>query len=79
METRTETVASLLQDGLFDIPSYQRSYSWTEAQLSDLLEDLIYLPDERTHFFGNIILDPQNQQYRTDQGPSSSPRSTRHS
>lgn len=68
METRTETVASLLQDGLFDIPSYQRSYSWTDAQLADLLEDLVYLPDERMHFFGNIILDPQEEVFRTDQG-----------
>lgn len=68
METRTETVASLLQDGLFDIPSYQRSYAWTDPQLADLLEDLIYLPEERTHFFGNIILDPQGEDFRTDRG-----------
>lgn len=68
METRTETVASLLQDGFFDIPSYQRSYSWTEPQLADLLDDLIYLPEERMHFFGNLILDPQDEDFRTDRG-----------
>lgn len=68
METRTETVASLLQDGLFDIPHYQRSYSWLEPQLTDLLDDLVYLPEGRTHFFGNIILDPKTDDYRTDRG-----------
>lgn len=68
MQTRTESVASLLQDGLFEIPSYQRSYSWSESQLLDLLEDLVYLPDERTHFLGNIILDPRGEPFRTDRG-----------
>lgn len=68
METRTETVASLFQDGLFDIPSYQRSYSWEEEQLQDLLDDLRYLPEESDHFFGNIILDKKDEQYKTDRG-----------
>jgi len=68
METRTVHLDSLLKDGLFDIPSYQRSYSWRESQLQDLLDDLLYLPERNSHFFGNIILDKQSDQYRTDQG-----------
>jgi hypothetical protein len=68
METRTVYLDSLLTDGLFDIPSYQRSYSWEELQLQELLEDLLYLPDGKRHFFGNIILDKQEEQYRTDRG-----------
>ncbi|WP_266080629.1 DUF262 domain-containing protein [Haladaptatus caseinilyticus] len=68
METRTVHLDSLLTDGLFDIPSYQRSYSWRELQLQDLLEDLLYLPKGKTHFFGNIILDKQEEQFRTDRG-----------
>lgn len=68
MKTRTETLASLYQDGLFDIPSYQRSYSWGESQLEDLIDDLRYLPEDSTHFFGNVILDEQDEQYKTDKG-----------
>lgn len=68
METRTVNLDSLLKDGLFDIPGYQRSYSWEELQLQDLLDDLLYLPEGKTHFFGNIILDKQNRQFRTDRG-----------
>lgn len=68
MQTRTETLASLYQDGFFDIPSYQRSYSWEEPQLADLIDDLRYLPEESNHFFGNIILDKQDEQYQTDRG-----------
>ena len=66
METRTVHLDSLLRDGLFDIPSYQRSYSWTEPQLTDLFEDLLYLPEEKSHFFGNIILRKQDEQFETD-------------
>ena len=66
METRTVHLDSLLTDGLFDIPSYQRSYSWTEPQLTDLFEDLLYLPEEKSHFFGNIILRKQDTQFETD-------------
>ena len=68
MQTRTETLASLYQDGFFDIPSYQRSYSWEETQLADLIDDLRYLPEESNHFFGNIILDKKDNQYQTDRG-----------
>ncbi len=68
MQTRTETLASLYQDGFFDIPSYQRSYSWEESQLADLIDDLRYLPEETNHFFGNIILDKKDDQYQTDRG-----------
>jgi Uncharacterized conserved protein len=68
MQTRTETLASLYQNGFFDIPSYQRSYSWREPQLKDLIDDLRYLPEESKHFFGNIILDKKNEQYETDRG-----------
>ncbi|WP_123620024.1 DUF262 domain-containing protein [Halorubrum sp. CSM-61] len=66
METRTVHLDSLLTDGLFDIPSYQRSYSWTEPQLTDLFEDILYLPEEKSHFFGNIILRKQDTQFETD-------------
>jgi len=66
METRTVHLNSLLIDGLFDIPSYQRSYSWTEPQLTDLFEDLLYLPEDKSHFFGNVILRKQDTQFETD-------------
>jgi len=68
MQTRTETLASLYQDGFFDIPSYQRSYSWEESQLEDLIDDLRYLSEDSNHFFGNIILDKKDEQYQTDRG-----------
>ena len=65
MNTNTENLEKLLKYGLFDIPEYQRSYSWEEPQLEDLIEDLQYLPDDQKHFFGNVILEKKKEDYET--------------
>ena len=51
METRSRNIENLLREVVFDIPDYQRSYSWEKQQMDELLEDIRYLPDNRTHFF----------------------------
>lgn len=68
METRSQNIESLLTEGVFDIPDYQRSYSWQQQQLDELFNDIRYLPDDRTHFFGNIILAKQDVSYETASG-----------
>lgn len=68
MKSRTEKLDTLLRNGLFDIPSYQRSYSWEEPHLQDLLDDLRYLPESTSHFFGNIVVDEKDEPFRTDRG-----------
>lgn len=66
METRTVSLNSLFNNLLLDIPAYQRSYSWEQEQLQELLEDILYLPDGSRHFFGNVILDERDEEYQTD-------------
>lgn len=68
MQTRSQDIESLLTDGVFDIPDYQRNFSWENRQLGELLDDIRYLPDNRTHFFGNIILEKQEEPYDTASG-----------
>lgn len=68
MQTRTQNLESLFLDGLFDIPEYQRSYAWGKDQLDDLIDDLRYLPEGRSHFFGNVILDEDGEPYTTESG-----------
>lgn len=68
MQTRTQELESFFIDGVFDIPEYQRSYAWEESQLEDLIDDLQYLPSERTHFFGNIILEESDEPYVSASG-----------
>ena len=70
MNCRKTNILSLLQGGThFLIPSYQRSYSWTQEQCSDLLQDLKRLVAQReqhpesnaVHFMGSIVV--QTTQY----------------
>lgn len=43
----------------FNIPSYQRPYVWTEENVSELLDDIIYAfennSDEK-YFMGSLVL-----------------------
>lgn len=46
----------LTKDAIFQIPLYQRQYSWTRKQLQDLWDDLFYLDPGKNHFYGTILL-----------------------
>ena len=46
----------IIGDRVFQIPIYQRNYSWDERQLEDLWNDLLYLDIDKKHFFGTILL-----------------------
>lgn len=47
---------SLFKEKLFRIPDYQRGYAWGRGQLEDFWEDLVNLPDERSHYTGVLTL-----------------------
>ncbi|MGQ4892090.1 MAG: DUF262 domain-containing protein [Candidatus Njordarchaeia archaeon] len=46
---------------IFEIPKYQRPYSWDEKQLKDLWNDLYYLPESKSHFLSLIITVKQDK------------------
>lgn len=53
------TLPGLLSEKIFEIPRYQRGYSWGEKQIADLIEDLKALVDEendRTHYMGTVVI-----------------------
>ncbi|AQT67914.1 hypothetical protein STSP2_01066 [Anaerohalosphaera lusitana] len=41
---------------LFRVPDYQRGYAWGLDQLEDFWEDLVNLPDKRSHYTGVLTL-----------------------
>jgi len=45
----------IIGDRVFQIPDYQRNYSWGEKQWEDLWDDLFYLNSDRRHYFGTLI------------------------
>ena len=41
---------------IFKIPYYQRNYAWKKQQLEDLWNDLIFLKENKHHYFGTILV-----------------------
>jgi alkylated DNA nucleotide flippase Atl1 len=62
---RETTLQELLEGAKqYQVPLYQRTYSWTTAQLQRLWDDILKLADDRTHdpnathFIGSLVLAP---------------------
>ena len=56
MESGKKSLNELATAGVFHIPEYQRYYSWTEPEWSDLWTDLYTLPEGKQHYFGTIVI-----------------------
>lgn len=46
----------VIGDRTFQIPIYQRNYSWEEKHWDDLWNDLVYLKAGKKHYFGTLLL-----------------------
>lgn len=46
----------IIGDRIFQIPVYQRNFSWDKKQLEDLWDDLLYLDPYKKHYFGTILM-----------------------
>ena len=62
---RETTLQELLEGSKqYQVPLYQRTYSWTKPQLARLWEDILQLAADRverpglTHFIGSLVLAP---------------------
>lgn len=56
-ENKLKNLCEIFNDKLiFRIPDFQRGYSWEEAQLQDLWEDIQFLQKEKSHYTGMITV-----------------------
>lgn len=51
-----KSLDSLFKEKLFRIPDYQRGYAWRSEQLEAFWEDLVNLPNGRSHYTGVLTL-----------------------
>jgi hypothetical protein len=57
-------IGKIFDQSVFDIPKYQRGYSWTSQEINDFISDLEYTYEEKnikertdfSHYFGTIVL-----------------------
>jgi hypothetical protein len=63
LNTSTATFLELIGNGrTYQVPAYQRDYSWTEEQWEDLWSDLIELADRPndTHYMGALVVESRS-------------------
>lgn len=53
-------IQELFTGRVFEVPDYQRSYSWERGQWQDLLDDIEVLPEGKDHFTGTLVLKAQD-------------------
>ena len=53
---KPQSLDNLFNQKLFRIPDYQRGYAWGREQLDAFWEDLISLPNGRSHYTGQLTL-----------------------
>ena len=65
--SNTITMQELFDRKVFEVPDYQRSYSWEAKQVRDFLEDIQFMSPNRRHYTGTVVLDPiRKSGLRTD-------------
>ena len=56
MDPKFVTTKELFQNYMFEIPKYQRPYSWSEGELKDLQNDILkILEKDEDHFMATIV------------------------
>lgn len=53
IKSKTRTIQECFQQCLYEVPNFQRPYSWTESELTDYWEDVIQAQSE--FFFGSTV------------------------
>jgi hypothetical protein len=56
MDELLTPISKVFAHKLLRIPDYQRGYAWGVRQWDDFLNDLEYLPKEKMHFTGTVVL-----------------------
>ena len=56
-----KTLSEIFNDKVFEIPDYQRGYSWGKPQLEDLWRDIDNLPIGKSHYTGMITVDVKDE------------------
>jgi len=71
LNTDTEDIKELLSNGkIYEVPAYQRDYSWKQEHWEDLWEDLLAIEASREdHYMGALVLEVgERKQFRIIDG-----------
>jgi hypothetical protein len=62
MQSSNQTFQEMMSNGIkYQIPAFQRDYTWKLEQWEELWSDIETLPSEKHHYMGYIVLQRQSQ------------------
>ena len=65
MQSGNSTIKELFNaDRIFNVPKYQRAYTWIDENLSDFLDDLINHRGNKSYFLGTLLFHQKKKQRR---------------
>ncbi|MBE6649080.1 MAG: DUF262 domain-containing protein [Ruminococcaceae bacterium] len=63
-EAKNNSMGSILNKVIFEIPRNQRRYVWNKDNWQDLYEDIIFsISEEKPHFMGSIVLEETSKKH----------------
>jgi uncharacterized protein with ParB-like and HNH nuclease domain len=66
LNTGTASYNELISNGrTFQVPAYQRDYSWEKEYWEDLWMDILELPQEKYHYMGYLVFQEDNSKTKT--------------
>lgn len=57
MDSSLISISKIFTERLLRIPDYQRGYAWTEKEVSEFWNDLMFLEEEKNHYVGVLTLE----------------------
>lgn len=68
MEKNVYSIEEIFAGKIFNVPDYQRGYTWEKIHCEDLLDDLDLLPEKFNHYTGTIVLHSNKQEIIDSEG-----------
>ena len=56
LNANASTAGALFSSSMFEVPPFQREYSWTEDEVREFFKDIQTALDNESYFLGLIIL-----------------------
>lgn len=64
------SIEQIFSGRLFQIPDYQRGFAWEVPNCEELMDDIELLPEKFDHYFGTLVLKPNNTTEQDLEGKS---------
>jgi uncharacterized protein with ParB-like and HNH nuclease domain len=70
MPNNIYALQQIFSEKVFEVPDYQRGYSWEKSNCAELMEDLELLPEKFNHYTGTFVIKKKGSPILSTEGTS---------